>query len=1169
MNKQAIRQFAVNARRKLKEDIEQKAYQLGITKEEIKEPEIYQDGFRINGQFYKKYEIKQREQLVKQIEEKGFEQVIEEVAYTWFNRFIALRFMEVNDYLPTGVRIFSSIIEGKKEPDAVTEVDMLDGELDLNLDIVYRLQDANDTHDLFKYILIKQCNKLSEVMPVVFETIDDYTEILLPDRLLDDGSVVRDMVTMIDETDWTEEVEIIGWLYQYYISEKKDEVFAGLRKNKKITKENIPAATQLFTPKWIVQYMVENSLGRLWLESHPNEDLQANWKYYLEEAEQEPEVQAELDKLKDPSLKPEDITVLDPAMGSGHILVYAFDVLHEIYESAGYAKRDIPKLILENNLYGLDIDDRAAQLAYFALMMKACSYNRRILDEQINLPICAIQQSNNLTKEMVQNVIQMSNYSGDKEKLTDLAEYLLEVFYDAKEYGSILEVEKNDYEQLENWLELLKEEHFNDLFVEQEKKTILSELPALVQQAKIMSRKYNVVVTNPPYMGSGGMNKKLSDYIRNHYPVSKSDLFAVFMEVCHYFLRETGFFSLINQQAWMFLSTYEKLRASLLEKSIIYSMLHLGSKAFEEMGGEVVNTTTFVLRKNIFKTKYKGIYIRLTEERTSRGKRDIAYEAIHSPSNKNRYVSKQCDLLKIPGCSIIYWLLNKNVFESEKLGDFFFSGGRNKTHNNQKFVRYFWEVNHRCNKWVGYQNGGEHKKYYGNDIYVVDWSDEARAFYASHGGLLNKEFWGKSGITWNSITSGIPGFRIKAKSSLYSSASPTIFNNNYEIDFYTLGFLNSNVSHYLLKALNPTLNSTVNYILSLPYIYKDLKHNLIDIVKSNVDFAKTDWDSFETSWDFKRHPLLNGEKTLEASYQKWEQEAEDRFQTLKANEEELNRIFIDIYGLQDELTPEVEDKDVTVRKAELERDIKSFISYAVGCMFGRYSLDKEGLVFAGGEFDHSNYTTFPADKDNIIPITDEDYFDDDILGRFIEFVRVAFSEETLEQNLDFIADALTKRANETSRQRIRRYFLNEFYNDHVKIYQKRPIYWQFDSGKQNGFKALIYMHRYEPGLAARVRTDYLHMLQRKYESEMARMDMTMESDVPQSEKTKAKKRKEKLQKQLLECREYDQVIAHIANQKIAVDLDDGVKVNYAKFQNVEVPQGEGKAPLKASVLKKI
>ena len=733
MDKAAIKNFAVNARLKLMADVAQKAYQLGITKGETKEPEVYQDGFRINQQFFRNYEIIQREKLIQEIKEKSFEQVIEEVAYTWFNRLIAIRFMEVNDYLPTGVRIFSSIIEGKVEPDAVTEVDMIADELDLDMDIVYRLQDEKDTDDLFKYVLVKQCNKLGEIMPVMFETIQDYTELLLPDQLLSEGSVVRDMVSMIDEEDWTEQVEIIGWLYQYYISEKKDEVFAGLRKNEKITKENIPAATQLFTPKWIVQYMVENSLGRLWLESHSDKDLQEQWGYFIEEAEQEPEVQIDLDKLKNPHLKPEDITILDPSMGSGHILVYAFDVLYEIYQSTGYAQREIPKLILEKNIYGLDIDDRAAQLGYFALIMKACSYNRRILDESIHLNVCSIQQSNHMTKDMVQGLIEKGRFSGDKAVLSQAVNDIVDVFYDAKEFGSILGVEAVDFELLEEWIEQLHNDDLNDLFAERDKETVLEEFPALILQAKVMSRKYDVVVTNPPYMGRKGMNNKLVGYVDQHFKKSKSDLYAVFMEVCTAYLNRTGYLAMINQHSWMFLSSFEKLREKVIKGETIISMLHLGPRTFEEIGGEVVQSTAFVLRNNKI-TNWKGTYIRLTEERSATEKQRKALMAIRKDDASTLFNFIQDKFSDIPGSPIAYWVSQNAVemFKNPSINSIASVREGLKTADNERFIRKWFEVNfERTNinttggfKWVKHTKGGSFRKWYGNNEDVLNYEND-------------------------------------------------------------------------------------------------------------------------------------------------------------------------------------------------------------------------------------------------------------------------------------------------------------------------------------------------------------------------------------------------------------------------------------------------------------
>jgi hypothetical protein len=1203
MNKSAIKNFAVRARNKLIEDITQKAYELGITKDEIKDIETFEGGFRIKGlensKIYKKYEAKQREKLVSKIREKGFDQVIEEVAYTWFNRFIALRFMEVNEYLPTGVRVLSSVEEGKTEPDIIKEA--LNIDLDIDKEIVYRLIDENDTEDLYKYLLIKQCNELGKIMPMVFEEIADYTELLLPDNLLTDGSIIRDLVESIEEEDYKDQVEIIGWMYQYYISEKKDEVFAGLKKNKKITKENIPAATQLFTPKWIVKYMVENSLGRLWLESHPDEELKAQWKYYLEEAEQDPEVQKKLDELKNPDLKPEDIKVLDPAMGSGHILVYAFDVLYDIYLKANYSERDIPKLILEKNLYGLDIDDRAGQLAAFALMMKARSKNRRIFRKKIELNVCSIQESNGLIdngKFGIDNSFWdyiLGDVQGEeRKKLKEDIEYIIEVFKDAKEYGSILDVKKIDFEAIERRIDEIRNGETIDLFEFQYKEVILEKLPPLIKQARIMSEKYDVVCTNPPYMGNRGMDAKLSDYLKKNYPKTKSDMSTVFMEKSIKYSNKNGFMTMINIPSWMFLSTYEDFRSDIINSYIIINMLHLGRGIF----GSDFGTTSFVFR-NTNQNNYLGGYRRLFREQ---GLVDnIEQKEEWFLSDIGKYYIKQDKYLQIPGYPIAYWISNsaldafiKGVSINE-LSDF--TGSQNITADNNRYLRLFWEVQKekiQDKSWVFYSKGGEYRKHYGNLEYVVDWTPKARNFYKVNktSNLLDKKYWFKEGITYNGISIKGTGFRYLPEGCVFDKGGPTI--NYVESLNYILALLNSKLITLYLSLLNPTINIQVKDIKNIPIII-DQKHKEIveQLEKQNILMSKSDWDSFETSWDFKHHPLLTysafkndfDSNKIETAFRRWEDYTNEQFNQLKANEEELNRIFIDIYGLQDELTPEVEDKDITIRKADRERDIKSFISYAVGCMFGRYSLDEEGLIYAGGEFKDKwriengelrirtqegwKDSSFDVTMDNVLVIVDDDYFEDDIVNRFVEFVKVTFGEKTLEENLDYIAETLGKKSNETSRQAIRRYFLKDFYKDHVKTYNKRPIYWLFDSGKQNGFKALIYMHRYDSSTVARVRTDYLHKIQKKYEAEVKRLDMLIESDISAREKAAAMKKKEKINKQILECLAYDQVISHVANQKIEIDLDDGVKVNYAKFQGIEIPQGEGKKPLKANLLAKI
>lgn len=1238
MDKTAIKNFAVWARKKLIEDIKQKAYEIGITEKEIKEPEITtSDTMIIGDRTLNKAEMEQRKSLVANIKVKGFNNVIEEVAYTWFNRILALRFMEVNEYLPTGVRVLSSIEPGKKEPDIIKEA--LNTDLDLDRELVYRLQDANDTEGLYRYLLVKQCNALNEILPGLFEEIEDYTEILLPSNLLAEGSVIRQLVDSIPEEDFKDQVEIIGWMYQYYISQKKDEVFEGLKKNIKITKENIPAATQLFTPDWIVRYMVENSLGRLWLEGHPNEELKSKWKYYLEEAEQEPEVQKQLEEIRAKSrdIKPEDIKVLDPAMGSGHILVYAFDVLYEIYKSAGYSERDIPRLILENNLYGLDIDDRAAQLAYFAVMMKARSKSRRIFREKVNLNICAIQESNGFPREAIDYLVNQNVTEVEKQKLRGDVEYLINVFHDAKEYGSILEVKPVDFDAIERRIEEIRNGGTGDLFEYQYRNIILEKIPALVKQARIMSQKYDVVCTNPPYMGNKGMDSKLKKYVKDKFLDSSSDLFAVFIEKGLALTKEYGFNSMVTMNSWMFLSSFEKFRCKIIKDYCIVTLLHLGFEAFESIIGKIVQTVATVIRKSNI-PNIKPVCVRLVDYYDSR-----RYEKETQFFNENNryYNVKQSDFNIIPGAPIAYWA-SKNIRDIFVKGTRLDKIGEPKqglsTTDNNRFIRLWWEVNYKKIgfgfessskakesrlKWFPINKGGNFRKWYGNNDFVVNWENDGYEIkqnvikkYPYLNGdyeyvVKNQGFYFLKGITWSKVTTYSFSARFVDEGFLFSDAGMKITISD-DLIKYVGAFLNTKLVNELLSFISETINYEQGNISRLPFILtenKDYREKIDRLFEENVEISKKDWDSYETSWDFKVHPFLNNEinsmcldimtglqsKTIESVYKAWKCFTETQFTRLKANEEELNRIFIEIYGLQDELTPEVEDKDITVRKADRVRDIKSFISYAVGCMFGRYSIDAEGLIYAGGDFkdkwkcedgqwkvrkivkdeegkvveDTWVDAAFAPDMDNILPITDDEYFEDDIVSRFVQFLKVTFGEDTLEENLDYIADTLGRKPSETARQAIRRYFLKDFYKDHVQVYQKKPIYWLFDSGKQDGFKALIYMHRYDEFTVARVRTDYLHKLQKSYEAEIKRLDIIIDSNVSQKEKANARKKKEKILKQMEECLQYDQVIAHVANQRIKIDLDDGVSVNYAKFQGIEIPQGEGRRPLKADLLAKI
>lgn len=1214
MDKNRIKSFAIWARRSLIKSVSEKAYSIGIYEDKILEATTVQGGFKLEG----KEEIftlskKNRDALVKQVNEKGFEQVMEEVAYTWFNRFMGLRYMEVNDYLPTGVRILSSEIEGKKEPDVLTKVSEIIDELNLNANEIYDLLDTGNTLDrekAYRIILVKQCNELGKIIPQMFEKISDYTELLLPDNLLEEGSVIRKMVEDIEESDWREEVEIIGWMYQYYISEKKDEVFAALKKNVKITKENIPAATQLFTPKWIVKYMVENSLGRLWLEGHPNEELQKEFKYYLEEAEQEPEVQEELKKIREEhaKLKPEDIKVLDPCMGSGHILVYAFDVLYEIYKTAGYSEREISRLILQNNLYGLDIDDRAAQLASFALIMKARHYNRRLFREiereHLELNLCSIQESNSINKEVIDYFV------GKNKDLRKDVEYLIEIFTDAKEYGSILEVEEVNFYALKQRLKEIEDD--DNLMFGDYRKMLLEKLPIMIKQAEIMSIKYEVCVTNPPYMGLKGMTDKVKEYLAIKFNDSKSDMFAVFMEKMDMLVKKNGIYAMINQQSWMFLSSYENLRNKIIDNSNIINMIHLGPRTFEEIGGEVVQSTTFTIRKDN-KDKYVSKIIKCVDYKDAKLKEIKFLELSNIETHKEIFNVNILKFKQIPKSPFSYWIEDstyKLFVNNKTIGDLGKPCKGIDTGDNNRFLRLWYELieNKIClgfkdydkaivskYDYYPYNKGGGYRKWFGNNEYVLFWGNNGellKNFKKSN--LRNKEYYRKSGLTWSTVTTNNFSIRYFENGYYFDNGGCCLFIDDPN---YYLGLLNSKVHNYI-QQLSPTLNFQPGDIGRVPVIIGEQKNEIDKIVYDNIVISKNDWDYFETSWDFKVHPLLKlldkgQQHNLQSAFRIWETECEDAFEQLRYNEEELNRIFIEIYGLQEELTPEVEDKDITIRKADRVRDIKSFISYAVGCMLGRYSIDAEGLIYAGGDFndkwnieekkvriiekdDEGNIISdswidsrFMPDKDNIIPITEDEYFEDDIVSRFIDFVRTVYGEETLEENLDFIADSIGRKPYETARQGIRRYFIKDFYKDHLKVYQKRPIYWMFESGKNDGFKCLIYMHRYNEQTVAKVRTDYLHTLQRKYEAEINRLQLVVDSEeYTAKDRTAAKKKIDRISKQIEECREYDQVVAYLANEKISIDLDDGVKVNYAKFQDIKVINSKGKES-KMNLLAKI
>lgn len=1168
MDKNAIKKYAIWARTELIARVSQKADQYEVSVEA--DPNA--DSAR--GVLFTDTQKKQRAALINKVKEEGFEQVMEEVAYTWFNRFSALRFMEVNNYLPSRVRVFTDA-EGNFKPQILTEA--IHMELPgLDMEKVYALKEANNNDELFKYLIITQCNALSDVLPGMFQKIADYTELLFPDNLLREGSIIQRMVSDIPEDDWKDQIQIIGWLYQYYNTEPKDKVFADLKKNIKISKENIPAATQLFTPDWIVRYMVENSLGRLWIEGHPNPELKKSWTYYLDEAQQEPEVEERLKSIRKEyaALEPEDIRCIDPCCGSGHICAYLFDVLIQIYADYGIQTRDAVRSIIEKNLWGLDIDERAAQLAYFSVMMKAVQYDPRFLrrkdaNGRPDIPqphIYAIHESNHLDPNMVEYFV-----NGDTGLKKDI-DTLIEELHDAKEYGSLLKVSQVNFTAIYKRFDEIEDE------ISIYKESVKNELYPFVRVAQALVQKYDVVVTNPPYMGGKGQNAKLSDFVRTNYPDSKSDLFACLIEECCELLKPSGYQAMVTQHAWMFLSSYEKLRTKLLSQHDIVNMAHFGARAFEEIGGEVVQTAAFVLsaRKTI---GYRGTYVRLVDF-SSQDEKEAAFL-----SGKHCYTASADNFAKIPGSPVAYWVSEamlkvfRNGKSLVKIAD---PKQGFATGDNNRFLRYWDEVSIQemgfymkdrtaakssGKTWFPCNKGGSFRKWYGNNAYVVNWRNDGIEMTSFGGSVIrNPGYYFRHGITWSTISSAALSMRYSPVGTLFETKGSVCFLKNENYLYYLLGLLNSNTVFWLLKILSPTLDFHEGPIGRIPVIFDNAKKREIDtLVTSNISLSRADWDSLETSWDFKRHPLICSASTIPEAYEQWKAKANEMFDTLKANEEELNRIFIDIYGLQNELKPEEEDKDVTVHRIYDRKDdipesmaksqyaltkqdvVKSFISYAVGCMFGRYSLDVEGLAYAGGEWDWGKYKRFLPDKDNIIPISDDEYFEDDIVGLFVKFVETVYGKDTLEENLKFIADALGGKG--SPREVIRSYFLNNFYKDHCKTYKKRPIYWLFDSGKKNGFKCLIYMHHYQPDTIARIRTDYIHEQQARYRTAIAGLERQM-TNATTSERVRLTKQLTKLKEQAEETRIYEEKIHHLADQMISIDLDDGVKHNYAIFKDV-------------------
>lgn len=1190
MEKAPIKKFAVEARRKLIADVTFQLERYGITEKGIVEPQTSTDKElvfdlgngntqTIKGERY----VNQYRNLVAHV--RGFyadgspkqqlEQFIEEIAFTWFNRLIAIRFMEVNRYIP--VRVLSSEIEGQKLPDLVASPFSGDLEFtDAEKQQIFDLQDANKEDDLFRFLFFKQCNDLSRILPRLFENLEghnSFSELLVALSFNDPNGVVYHLVNDVEEP-WfdihaTGQVQIIGWMYQYYNTDMNDLVYDGSMSKSRIPKALLPAATTIYTPDWTVHYMVENSLGRLWYEGHPGFD-KSQWKYYLDKAPQEPQVEQQLEEIRAQyaKMEPEQLKVIDPCMGSGHILCCLFDVLMQIYLDNGYSKREAVRSILENNLFGLDISKRAAQIAYFSVMMKAREYDSNFFSRS-NIPqprVYDIQESNWMGGAYKH---EMGNFLNSQQH-RDTLNYLLDAFVDAKEYGSILQIKPLDYEGLKEAWETRAAATASNFNMALWYDAVKDAVKQLIEQAIMLSQKYDVVITNPPYLGSSRFSEELDKFVKDNYTDVKSDLSMVMLKrALSSSVKDNGFVSFVTTSSWMFLSSFEKLRTYMFDVSALDTLVDFGTELFDgKVGHNPI--TAWVNRKSAI--DYKMTTVRLVDYCYSR--RDEKEPEFFNL--KNRYVTKQDNFAKIPGSPVAYWVSNTvfSAFGNKKMDSFASTNNGFTTGDNNLFLRLWPEVAFKKidftnpsiaalqsnnAKWFPYNKGGDFRRWYGNNDYLINYGNDGAEIKA-YGHLVPRslKYQFKESVSWNKITSGTTAFRYKPEGTMFDVGGLSLFPNNYTNLFYFLAYCNSIVVKSFLAIISPTLNCETGHVSSLPVIIKE-ENTVTTLAKENVKTSKEDWDSFETSWDFKRHPLIKaitkypsmmerGNIYLAECYDIWAAECEERFARLKANEKELNRIFIDIYGLQDELTPEVEDKDVTVRKADLQRDVKSLLSYAVGCLFGRYAPETDGLMYAGGAWDESHYHLIHPVKDNVLPLCDEEYFgENDLVNRVVEFIKEVFGASSLEDNLAFIAKALGNKGN-TSREIIRNYFLKDFYADHCKIYQKRPIYWMFDSGKKNGFKALVYLHRWDADTTGRVYNNYLSPLLRTYAQQIMQENNVISSSSDARTVSTAQKRLDKLKLQQEECEKYEKNIAHLAALRIALDLDDGVKVNYVKAQ---------------------
>lgn len=1157
MNTSNIKKYAPQARNDFIAAMRKQAAKYGITADSILPAEQKGDLLLIGDQVFPLSVMKPRDKLIKRIQATSFEQTIDYIAYSWFNRLCAIRYMECKGLLDHGRRVLSSADGSAGLPQLLEEC--LDIDLPgLDASRVAELKlDGNKDEELYRELLLAQCHALNQVMPLLFEQVSDESELLLPDNLTKTDSLIRDLVSSIPEEDWSD-VQIIGWLYQFYISEKKDQVIG-----KVVKSEDIPAATQLFTPNWIVKYLVQNSVGRLWMMAQPDSTLASEWEYYIQPAEQTDEVNAQLKQLIDvrisedgDTLNPESITVLDPACGSGHILVEAYDCLKAIYLERGYRSRDIPRLILENNLYGIDIDTRAAQLASFALLMKAREDDRRLFSNPPKLNIIALRDSQ---PERLDTLSQDLASTGLEK--ADLKE-LLDLFEHASTFGSLIQIPAAFPKKLPDLESKLNTALASgDIFAQQS----AQELLPLVQQAKLLAQQYDAVIANPPYMGNKYLNPNLKTYLKKNYQGYEKDLFSAFMIRDLQLTKESGQLGFMSPFVWMFISSYENLRTHFIDHATITSLIQLEYSGFD---GATVPICTFTLAKSHV-SNFMGSYIRLSDFRGSENQAPKTLEAINNPDCGWFFNAKPDDFKKIPGSPLAYWVSEKvrEIFEispsMKEIGD-----GRQglSTGDNLKFIRSWSEINWdhiglnlpsrdaaklSLKKWFPHNKGGEYRKWYGNHEFVINWFNDGEELnnFKPKSVIRNPNYYFKPAITWSDVTSSSNGFRFCPAGFIPNTIAPVVYINDIKIREKVLLISNTSFASWLVKILNPTMHFHIGYFELLPYA--DKVNFTEDVLSKLLHIAKVDWDSYETSWEFSQNPIIRTQQpNLEQAFNTWQQQNAEAVAEMKRLEEENNKLFIDAYGLQDELTPDVPDEQITLTRADREKDSQRLISYALGCMMGRYSLDEPGLIYAHAgnqDFDASRYQTFPADTDGIIPLTEMHWFEDDATHRIQEFLTAVWGKETLDANMQWLAESLDKKASETAEDTIRRYLASKFYKDHMQTYKKRPIYWLFSSGKQGAFQALVYLHRYNESTLARMRTEYVMPLI----SKMAAFANSLENAKENSDSAAEIKRKEKelqnLHKQQAELSSFEEKLRHYADQRITLDLDDGVKVNYGKF----------------------